>query len=190
MSNVLFPVDFKAHRQNLVRIVQIITKLECIQEEQQTQNIPRPKKPYFSFKFTTPATKYGDDDARNVSDNLGNSTTTWNSGGQRRLSCSFHCYANSKDEAYSYMGLLQSSFDLQTIQEDLRKVGIAVWMIGAAQDLSLLLNTGTEGRTQMDVQFGIAANLTETLGEIDKVGIQSTIELDSSNINDDYDVSD
>ena len=71
------------------------------------------------------------------------------------------------------MGALQGFLDQVPTQAVLRKAGIAVWLLGAVADVSALLNTGYEGRAQMDVQFGIASNMigtsAEDLGAIEKV---------------------
>lgn len=167
-----YSLDFNAIRIALVNAVKTATGLECILEEPVLQGAPRPALPYMSFKITTPAYKTGDDDARVVSG------TTYNVGGQRRMTVSFHSYAVEHEDAYNYMGLLQSSFETQSIQEVLRRAGVAVWVIGTVADLSQLLNTGYESRAQMDVTFGIAANITEDLGEIDTVEVTGTITTD------------
>ena len=98
------------------------------------------------------------------------------------MSVSFHVYALDKDQAYNYMALWQACLDQFTTQEWLRRAGIAVWLIGNVADLSQLLNTGYEGRTQMDVQFGIASNLTEDLGAIEKVAVTGTIQTDTGTV--------
>jgi hypothetical protein len=176
---VVFPNDFTALRIAMVQEVQKVTGLTCIVEEPQYQNAPRPglqgnagpSLPYFSFKVITPAAKSGDDSKDEVSGAI------WNSGGVRKMSISFHCYGRSQEEAYNYMSLWQTSLDLENIQQDLRIAGIAVWLIGTVADLSTLLNTGYEGRTQLDVDFGIAFNLTSGLGEMDSAVIDGTVFL-------------
>jgi len=123
--------------------------------------------------------KRGDDARTKILDIHGNPTTSWNVGGQREIMVDFNCFGNSHEEAYDYMALLQSALELQTIQEDLRRAGIALWMNGSVADFSALLNTGYEGRAQMQVAFGIAANMTEDLGEIAVVPFQGDIKTDS-----------
>lgn len=166
-------LDYNPIRIALVREVRKVTGLECILEEGTTQNYPRPPLPYFSFKITTPGARYGDDSSQY--DSTG---TIFSSGGQRKMSVSFHCYTKEHEDAYNFMTLWQTSLDLRTVQEDLRRTGIAVWIIGTVADLSQLLNTGYEARAQMDVQFGVAANLTEDLGEIDSAQIHGDIDTD------------
>lgn len=98
------------------------------------------------------------------------------------MSLSFHCYAEEHESAYNFMALWQSALELKGVQEDLRKVGIAVWIIGNVADLSQLLNTGYEARAQMDVQCGLAINLVETLGTVGTVNIDGTIDKGNSTL--------
>lgn len=181
MANLQLPLDFNALRIAVIDEVQKITRTTCIVAEPETQNVPRPCKPYFTMKMISPATKSGDDAATNIHDLSGHATTNWNRGGQRKMTVSFNCYGRSHEEAYNYMALWQSSLELESVQADLRKAGIAVWLNGNVADLSALLNTGFEGRAQMDVQFGVASNLTENLGEIDTITIEGTVTTDQGN---------
>lgn len=182
MSGLTLPLDFNAIRKALVDEVQKVTQVTCILLEPETQNVPRPPKPYFGLKFITPAAKFGDDSAQAVPDINGNPTTVWNYGGQRKMSVEFNCFGNSHEEAYNYMCLWQSALELETVQADLRTAQIAVWLNGNVADLSALLNTGFEGRAQMDVQFGIAANMTADLGEIDTAIVTGSILTDQGTV--------
>jgi len=168
--SVQTPIDYTAIRKALVAAVQSATELTCVEEEENIQNVPRPTLPYVSFKIITPGIKTSDDSIEYVSG------TTFNRGGQRRMTVSFHCYAPSSDAAYKYMGLWQASLEMKAIQEALRKKGIAVWTIGNVADLSKLLNTGYEKRTHMDVQFGISSNLTEDLGAIETAKVDGSVD--------------
>lgn len=172
-----FPVDYVEITTALVREVKRISQIECIIEEPKVTNAPRPcPLPYFSFKLTSPGIKQGDDSKSYV--NKGTDKLVVNTGGVRKMMVSFHCYAQDERTAYDYMSLWQSCLDQLTTQENLRRAGIAVWIIGNVADLSQLLNTGYEGRSQMDVSFGIAANLEEEFGAITKVGVTGTINED------------
>jgi hypothetical protein len=164
------PLDFDKIRAALVRECQRVTGLTCILEEPETQNAPRPAKPYFSFKMVSPAIKSGDDSAEQVG-----VSTTWNRGGQRKLVADFNAYGCSHEDAYNYMALWQSALELETVQANLRASGVAVWLNGSVRDLSQLLVTGFEGRAQMEVNFGIAANLTEDLSAIETVNVTGDV---------------
>ena len=177
-----FPLNFNNIRKAIVDEVQKVTQLTCVLAEPETQNVPRPCKPYFSLKFLIPGFKFGDDSAQPVLDAQGDPTTVWNYGGQRKMTVEFNCYGNSHEEAYNYMCLWQSALELETVQADLRVATIAVWLNGNVADLSALLNTGFEGRAQMDVQFGIAANMTADLGSMDSVQIDGTIQTDQGTV--------
>lgn len=174
-------VNFKEIRVALARMIEGATGLTAILDEQKgrtntTQKLP--DLPFFSFKIATGAQKKGDDDYRysrtDVTDPE-NPVTTFNSGGQRMMSVSFQVYTDEQECANAYMATLQSSLELRGVQESLRDKGIAVWNIGTIADLSQLLNTGYEARAHMDVEFGIAANLEETLKTIDAVEVEGTV---------------
>jgi hypothetical protein len=176
MSVKTLPLDFNKIRKAIANEVERATGLQCILLEPETQKADRPCKPYFTMKFTGPAGKQGDDSRQNVRDNLGHPTTIVNIGGQRKVTVSFQSYGNSHEEAYNFMALWQSSLELEGVQADLRASGIAVWLNGSVADLSALLQTGYEGRAQMDVEFGVAANLTEDQGAIETINIQGNID--------------
>lgn len=166
-------IDFKRIRQGLVRALEATMGKTCIVAEPDTLNNPRPPLPYFSFKITTAAAKEGDDH----DEYIGNGTTTiHNRGGQRRMVVSFQCYTASTDESFELMCTWQGALELRSVQEELRKYGIAVWIVGNVADLTSLLQTGYEARSQMDVTFGIASNLTEDLGTIEEVQVQGEVE--------------
>jgi hypothetical protein len=169
-----FPIDYSAIRQAFAAEIKAVTGLIAIIEEPVTQNAPRPCLPYFSFKLTTPGAKSGDDSTFYAGDGA---TTLFGKGGNRKMSVSFNCYAATQEEAYDYMALWQGSLELPNVQAVLRESGIAVWLIGTVADLSALLNTGYEGRSHMDVQFGIASNLVEDDGAIEHADITGTVDL-------------
>jgi hypothetical protein len=169
-------IDYNAIRIALSRVVKQITGCETVLAEQKGQNVqplPRPPLPYFTFKFLTPALKVGDDSREYTG--TGN---IFNSGGQRKMIVSFNCYAKSPEDAYELMTTLQASFDLRTVQATLRQSGIAHLTSGSVADLTLLLQTGYEPRSQMDVDFGIASNLIEDLGAIERVTGTGTVNAD------------
>lgn len=167
------PIDFNAIRIGLVRVLKLVTNCECIEEEQARQNVQRPPLPYFSFKMVTAAAKVGDD---HMTQTPGSSVV--GRGGQRKMSVSFHCYGVEKEDALSLMALWQGSLELNSVQESLRRAGVAVWTIGNVADLSSLLNTGFEARAQMDCSFGIASNLTEDQGYIQTIDITGSVKLE------------
>jgi hypothetical protein len=175
LTNIKLPIDFNAIRKaianEIVKSVGFDTN-HVILEEPETPNTPRPTRPYMSFKLTSPAGKNGDDSYEHVSG------TIWNSGGVRKMNVSFHCYGTSHEEAYNLMSLWQAVLGVEPVQERLRKSGIAIWIIGELADLSLLLNTGYEGRSHMDVSFGVASNIESDFGAIEHVTVDGTLDED------------
>lgn len=176
----VFPIDFNQKRVALVQEVQRATGLTVIMAEPETPNAPRPPKPYITMKMVTPAGKYGDDSAEQFLDDLGQPTTIWNRGGQRKMVVDFNCYGCSHEQAYNYMALLQSWLELETTQARLYAAAqIAVWLNGSVTDLSALLTTGFEGRALLEVAFGISANLTEDLSAVTTVDITGELDINT-----------
>lgn len=175
MAKIVFPIDYNVIRAAFANKIQAVTGLDqnrviLLEPEQVDQ--PRPKKPYFGYKFLVPGEKSGDDSKQHVSGSI------WNSGGVRKMTIQFDCYGQTHEESYNYMALWQTALDLEDVQEYFRKYGIAVWVIGNVADLSALLNTAFEGRAQMDCTFGIAMNLQSDLGSIDQVTVDGTVTTD------------
>ena len=169
MTKPVFPIDFNAIRSAIVQEIKAVTFLDdkhVRAEEAETQNDPRPRRPYMAFKIIGPADKSGDDDQELVSD------TMWNSGGVRKMTISFHCYGRDHEEAYNYMTLWQGALNTEPVIQTLREKGIAIWIVGNVADLSILLNTGYEGRSHMDVTFGIASNIVSDYGKIEHVDVE------------------
>jgi hypothetical protein len=179
MTNPTFPVDYNAIRKAIANEIMASCQLDSnnvILEEPEVQNVPRPKRPYMSFKITSPGVKSGDDSFDH------DSGSKWNVGGQRKMNISFNCYGKSHEEAYNYMSLWQAMLGTEPVMGRLRRAGIAVWIIGELADLSLLLNTGYEGRSHLDVSFGIASNILSDFGLIESVEVDGLLD-DSININ-------
>ena len=189
MSAIVLPLDFNPIRIALVREIERVTGLKVIEHEPETQDAPRPAKPYIGYKMTTPSARMGGDDDHRQVFNGPTPTTKWVAGGQRKMTVSFHCYGNTHEEAYNYLSLWQQALDQFTTQERLRRAKVAVWIIGNVADLSALLNTGYEGRAQMDVQLGIASNLVEDLSSIDTVEVEGTVDKDDGTVSSDFTVN-
>jgi hypothetical protein len=173
MTVITVPLDYNKFRIAMVNTLTKATGCVCIVAEPETQNVPRPKKPYFSLKIMGPGVKQGDDSARQIPN-----TSKWERSGQRKITVDFNCFGNSHEEAYSFMALWQASLETELVQAELRAAGIAVWLNGNVADLSVLLNTGYEGRAQMDVRFGAVSTLIEDWSYIEEVRITGTVTTD------------
>lgn len=166
-------VDFNLIRKAFANQIQAVTGLtqnQVILAEGEAPNEPRPCKPYFSFKILNPGMRYGDDCKQYVGNGV------WNSGGPRKMTVAFDCYGESHEEAYNYMCLWQTALDLEDIQAILRSYGIAVAIIGSVADLSVLLNTGYEGRAHMECDFNLAFNVESFIGEIETVPVAGQVD--------------
>lgn len=178
----ILPFNFTPVRVALVREVERVTGFKCIRLEPAVPNSPRPPQlPYFSYKLTSPGAHIG-----YASQQWTGDSTIFNAGAQRRISASFQCYAQDQETAYNYMSLWQMALEMVTTQAALRESGIAVWTIGDVADLSQLLNTGYEGRAQLDVTFGVAFNKTEDLGTIEEIEVSSTVDTGKEEVEQDF----
>ena len=185
------PVDFNSIRVAFVREIQKVTGLDnqhVIVEEPETQREDRPTKPYMSMKITTPGAKNGDDSQDQTFDGP-TSSTIWTTGGQRKMTVEFNCYGRTHEESYNYMALWQVALENQSVQQDLRANGIAVWVIGNLADLSKLLNTGFEGRSHLESTFGIAVNYSTDLGQMASVQVDGAVQTPDSTIEIELDLS-
>jgi hypothetical protein len=169
-------IDYNLIRQTLAQQIQAVTGLTAVLEEAESAYDQRPKLPYFSFKITQPGLKSGDDSKQYVQ----GTASTFNSGGCRKMMVDFNCYAISHELAFNYMATWQTALDLEDIQQNLRAVGIAVWVIGNVADLSKLLNTGYEGRSHLECSFGVAMNLHSDLGYISTVPVAGEVTTDQN----------
>lgn len=174
-------LDYNAIRRSIALTVEQTMGYPCLLEEQKGQSnvtaLRRPELPYFAFKITTPGARTGDD-----SHTFSGTPGVYNVAGQRVMSVSFHCYAKDQETAYSLMSTWQASLDLKNLQASLQSlVGISVLSIGSVADLSQLLNTGYEGRAQLDVKFGLASNLSENLGTVASVPLAGQVDSVSEN---------
>ena len=156
MPLVAPPIDFNALRVAIVAAVAQVTGLtdnSIIMSEPEQPNAPRPPLPYVTLKFSSPLVAPKGMPAWNVDDQ-----GTYSQRTQRSFTVSFNTYGPSHEAAYTLMATIQAGFDMMPVQQGLSAAGIAVWTLGAILDLSVLLNTGYEGRAQMDITYGVAAN--------------------------------
>ena len=136
-------------------------------------NQPRPEPPYISVNNITGPVKVGGKDALEVIDNQ-----TYRLTGQRSFTLSVNAYG---DLAKKTLIDMRDSFDDPSVIEDFSQAGLGVWIEGSPTDVGALLETGFEGREQMDVVFGIMAcrDVKAPLG-----GTIGTVELEG-NVNGD-----
>lgn len=168
------PMDYAAIRVAIIRAVRWSTGLDqnhVIMAEPEVPNSPRPTLPYITLKITSPSIRYGDDVPLPIDDPTGACETLVNYGGPRKMVASFNVYGSTHEQAYGLAALWQARLDQHPVRELLRRDGVAIWLIGEIRDLSILLGTGFEGRAQMDVQFGLASNLTADLGAMEEFPI-------------------
>lgn len=150
----LLPFDYDAARVSIVQFVRAATGLDedhVTTMEPEVAYDPRPTLPYAAFKLTTSATRYGDDVPMPQAQGIAY-------GGPRGIAVSFNSFGRSHEEAYSLMAAVQMAASMPSLCDILGAAGVAVWRTGAINDLSMLLNTGYEGRAQMDLFGGIAFN--------------------------------
>jgi hypothetical protein len=162
--------SFLDFRKAIVAEVKRSLGIPCISLEPFDQDAPRPKLPYMAFKFTTPMTRQGFPAV------TFDSGTSFNYGVQSTTVVSFNVYGETQEQAHYYMTLWNQVIQLETVRQRLLAEGLAVWDPGVVADLSALLNTGYEGRAQMDVTFGFAMNIADDVGLIEQASVTGTVD--------------
>lgn len=156
-----FSPDYDAVRIALVSCVRACTGLDqnhVVMLEPETANAPRPRLPYVAVKVRSASARFGDDTYDGAT-----------SGGPRGMEVLFASYAATHETAYELLARLQAGLDTDPIQQGLSRAGIAVWQQEDVTDESRLLSAGYEGRAEMVVSMGLAANLSIVLQTIEKV---------------------
>lgn len=175
------PIDYNVIRTTLVSAVMGGTGLSAnnvIMLEPEVPNSPRPNKPYMTIKLVTLAVPFGTDVMEYVPSAAPGDPDAFNYGGPRAMTASFNSYGQTHWQAYNVMALWQSALNQEPTQSALGTAGIAFWKAAAILDLSELLNTGFEGRAQMDVDFGISYNSQVAVDTIGQVTVQGSVRTD------------
>lgn len=142
--------------------------------ESEVANSPRPALPYVTIKFMVLAQRFGDDVTEQVGA-AGDGTMVTNTGGPRGIVVSFNAYGSSHEQAADLVARWQASLDTEAIRSMLGAAGVAIWRIGDALDLSTLLDSGFEGRSHIDVSFGVASNIESVSSFIESVDVSSNV---------------
>lgn len=131
------------------------------------ENSPRPTSPYVTINLST-INQIGWDWTPNPTDNAGDVDII----GDREFTIQLQAYGG---DPFTVMENLRSSLQKQAILDTLRLVGIVFVNWFAINDITELVDTRFEKRTQMDVLFRIAQDNNETLGTIATVHVEEVI---------------
>lgn len=179
------PIDYDAARRALVQAVALATGLpagQVVALEPETMGAPRPKVPYVGFLVTAASVKMGFDWSTPVVDDAGSGPTGRHLyQGVRMMSVGFDAYGRSHEDAYAIMAALQASLEYPPVASLLGAAGLAVWDIGSVADISATLATTYEGRSHLDVTFGMTTNTVLDLGRIDGVPVSGQVASDDAN---------
>lgn len=166
-------IDYDAIREALVFAVMNATGLDqnhVVMYQPETANQPRPTLPYVDVHIIVPSRRFGDDSSTAAEET--ENTTTYDSSGPRGMLVGFDAYAKDHESAYEIMGNLQAALDTEATQMLLAQNGVAVWRQNSVMDLSMLIETGFEGRAHMDVEFGMASSVRTRVDNILSVDLQ------------------
>lgn len=136
-------IDFAPIRKAIYTWIKTELDVVAIWEQQSEQ---RPPRPYVSMKLIVGPVKTGHDDLRQ------DTSGSFSVQGLRVLTLSLNVYGQ---DAMSLMSRLQTSTEKPSVQEELRKEGIAFIRAEGIQDLTVALDNRFETRAQMDVLFHI-----------------------------------
>lgn len=115
---------------------------------------------YVTLQFTSPGTKVGGEDIVHKSGDVFTATS------QHMATLSIIAYG---ENATTIAEKIQRSLSKPTVLLGLRTDGLAVWNEPSLTDISALLETGFETRTNLDVILGFIATDDDTIGIVEKV---------------------
>jgi hypothetical protein len=179
------PIDYDAKRMALVQAVAASTGLpqgQVVMMQAETMGFPRPNAPYVGMLVTSASVKYGYDYDEGVIDAAGEATGLFNYTGNRSMSVGFDAFGKTHEDAYGIMAAIQAALESPPVELILDAAGMAVWDIGPVTDISALLATSYEGRSHMDVTFGMLSIATYDAGLISNVPFGGQVVLDGQNI--------
>lgn len=128
---------------------------------------PQPDGVYIGLEVIAGPVKLGHDELRI------NAQGKTEAAGMRMYTLSVNVWGDTANEVISE---LQTSLELPSTQEDLRKSGIAVVDIGDARNLDELNETDWQGRAQFDFQFAVSKNKVDDKSDyIQKVELTNQI---------------
>lgn len=133
------------------------------------QSEVRPERPYASIRLTSGPIVVGSDEGREPVS--GQFTVE----GLRQLVMSVQAFG---DSAIERMSKLQTALSKDSVVEELDASGIAVYDVGAVQNLTALLENRFETRAQMDLSMYV------TDAEVDDTGYIEDVEV-TNEVNDD-----
>lgn len=183
MTSLALPVDYDACRRTLVQAVALGVGLpsnQIMMMQPEAPNAPRPCAPYVGIRVLSPGVAFGWDCIIPVADAPGSPTGLFTSAGPRSMLVSFESFGASHEQAYGVMAALQAALQVCTVQQVLDAANMAVCDIGPIRDLSTLLLTSFEGRTQMDVTFGLTSELTVDAGYIDSAPVSGSVTIEDN----------
>lgn len=131
------------------------------------ENAPRPTAPYLTINLST-INQIGWDWVPNPSDNPGNVDIV----GDREFTIQLQAYGG---DPFTVMENLRTSLQKQAVLDSLRVNGIVFADWFPINDITELVDTVFEKRSNMDVLFRIAQDATEALGTIATVELEEII---------------
>lgn len=129
------------------------------------QDAHRPNKPYGSMKIIPGFTKIGATD--NITHKLDG---VFNVAGTREFTLSLNCYGSSALERANFVS---SSLEKPTVIEKFNTAGLVIVKVEQVNDLSIVIDTAFETRSQVDIKFRIAQVVEDNIGFIEIVEIKN-----------------
>lgn len=157
----------KSQRNALIKWAKLYSRQKKLQFIWSEQDSPRPKRPYGTLRFLTGPVKSGADEERVCDD--GSVLTS----GPRQFTLSVNIYG---EESLNLMATLQDSLDLPSCREYFRGHGLSVFEELGVQNLTSLIESEYEDRSQMDIIFNYASNVEDIVDP----GIIETVELEGT----------
>lgn len=130
------------------------------------QDAPRPARPYVGLDVLVGPGRVGHDQLTEVTPGV------YDLVGVRELTCSVNIYGEGSDQIADQ---LLCSLEKPTAQARLATYGLAMIEQSDPSDLTALIETRWEARTQFDVRFRVTSKTRDNVGYVEKVELENQV---------------
>ena len=130
------------------------------------QDAPRPARPYVGLNVLVGPGRVGHDALTEVTPGV------YDLVGVREMTCSVNVYGERADQ---FVDQLMCSLEKPTVQERLATFGLAMIEQSDPTDLTALIETRWEARSQFDVRFRVTSKTRDNVGYVQKVELTNQV---------------
>lgn len=130
------------------------------------QDAPRPARPYVGLNVLVGPGRVGHDALTEVTPGV------YDLVGVREMTCSVNVYGERAD---AFVDQLMCSLEKPTVQERLATFGLAMIEQSDPTDLTALIETRWEARSQFDVRFRVTSKTRDNVGYVQSVELENQV---------------